>query len=84
MSYSGQRAYCRGLHSFSDSEGLVMTDLADVADQCAARAAEMRTLARGIFDTEEGASLMEFIADYERLARAMNAKGIRVVMPAPN
>jgi hypothetical protein len=63
---------------------MFMTDLADVADQCAARAAEMRTLARGVFGTEERASLMEFIADYERLARAMNAKDIRVLTPVRN
>lgn len=61
-----------------------MTDLADVADQHRARASEMREIARGIWDTEERASLMTFIADYERLARAMNARDVRVHMPARN
>jgi hypothetical protein len=61
-----------------------MTDLADVADQCGARAAEMRKIARGMWDTKECANLMAFIADYERLARAMNAKDVRVLMPARN
>jgi hypothetical protein len=58
---------------------MFMTDLADVADQCAARAAEMRTLARGVFGTEERASLMEFIADY-----AAGASNERQGYPRPH
>jgi hypothetical protein len=52
-----------------------------LADQCHSRAQEMRTIATGIWDFQERSRLLEFIDDYERLAREVKAKHYGVVMP---
>ena len=59
----------------------MMQDLADLADQYPCRAQEMRTLAAGIFDDAERGSFMQFIHDYERLAREVKGRDLRVAMP---
>jgi hypothetical protein len=64
------------------TRGMQMKDLAVLADQHRSRAQEMRLIAAGIWDTVERASLIEFIGDYERLARAVNAKDLGVTLPS--
>ena len=58
-----------------------MTTISELADQHRCRANEMRTIARGIYDAEERKSLLDFIADSERLERAAKAKDHGVVLP---
>ena len=52
-----------------------------LADQHHSRAQEMRKIAEGIWDFQERASLLQFIDDYERLAREVKAKHFGVVLP---
>jgi hypothetical protein len=51
------------------------------SNQHRCRAQEMRTIARGIWDSQERANLLEFIDEYERLARAAKAVDHGVVLP---
>jgi hypothetical protein len=58
-----------------------MSTIAELADQHRCRAQEMRLIAVGIFDYNERASFLQFIDEYERLARDAKARDHGVVLP---
>jgi hypothetical protein len=59
-----------------------MRDLAEVADLYRCRTQEMRAIAEGIGDHKVRANLLEFVAEYERLAREVKARDLGVTLPS--
>jgi hypothetical protein len=58
-----------------------MRDIAVLTDLYPVRARETRVIAEGIWDFEERKNLLEFINEYERLAREVKARERGVVLP---
>ena len=58
-----------------------MRDIAEITDLYLVRSREMRAIAEGIWDSEERANFLEFINEYERIARALRTKSDHVVLP---
>jgi hypothetical protein len=59
----------------------LMRELADLAAQYRFRAQEMRTIASGVYDHVQRGSFMQFIDEYERLAREVKALDLHVALP---
>ena len=58
-----------------------MKDIADLVDQYPCRVQEMRVIADGIGDQAERNAFLEFVGEYERLAREVKSKDLRVTLP---